>query len=106
MATTIERRPRAAGQHRPNRRAPSSGPDRFTVALLALAGFLAVLALLASQLRPGGPAHLSRVVVVRRVYMTRVVETVIGRAGGSSVTQSASSSGSYGPVAAPTTRAS
>jgi hypothetical protein len=76
--------------------------------LLALTVFLVILTVLAWQMRsaPAAPAH--RVVVLRRVYETRVVETVVGAPGGaSSVTQSESSSGSAAPqLAAPTTRAS
>lgn len=69
-----------------------SGPDRGTVMILSVAAFLAILAVLAWQMRsaPARPAR--QVVLVRRVYETRVVETVIGRkGGGSSVTQSLSS---------------
>ncbi len=97
------------GRPRPGRRA-ASGPDRLTVLLLTIAAFLAVLALLAGQLRvssAGGPPH--PVVVLRKVYETRVVETVRGKggaAGGTSVTQSVSSSGSAAPASAPTTRSS
>ncbi len=89
------------------RRAASAGPDRITVMLLTLTVFLVILAVLAWQVRsaPARPAR--RMVVVRRVYETRVVETVIGAAGGtSSVTQSVSSSGSASALAAPTTRTS
>jgi hypothetical protein len=81
-------------------------PDRLTVALLALAGFLAVLALLASQLRTASPTPLPRLAVLRRIYVTRVVETVPGGKGASSVTQSTSSTGSYRSAAPPTTRSS
>jgi len=49
-----------------------------------------------------------RMVVLRRVYETRVIETVVGAAGvAGSVTQSVSSSGSAaGVAAAATTRTS
>ena len=80
----------ATTSHRPRR---SAGPDRVTVMMLSLATFLVIFAGLAWQLRSvaAGPAH--RVVLVRRVYETRVVETVVGRAGGSgSVSESVSSS--------------
>jgi hypothetical protein len=78
--------------------------------LLTLAGFLVVLALLASQLRPTATGVASHpVVVLRRVYQTTVVETVRGQSRGganrTSVTQSASRSGSPAG-AAPTTRSS
>lgn len=90
------------------RRAAVSGPDRVTVMLVTLTVFLVILAGLAWQMRSvsGRPAH--RMVVVRRVYETRVIETVVGApGGGSSVTQSVSSSGSAAPLAsAPTTRTS
>ena len=81
-------------------------PDRLTVMLFASAAFLVVLAVLISQMHtvPTRP----KVVVVRRVYRTTVVETVLGRrGGGTSVSQSTASSGSApAPVAAPTTRVS
>jgi hypothetical protein len=75
---------------------------------LTVAAFLAVLALLAWQMRSAPPPRPRPVIVLRRVYETRVVETVIGPPGGtSSVTQSVSSSGSASSVAAaPTTRTS
>lgn len=71
--------------------------------MLALAAFLGVLALLAWQFRmtSGGPTK--RVVVVRRVYQTRVITTLPG-SGGSSMSQSVSSSGSAGAL--PATRTS
>lgn len=102
-ATTSSRRASAsaAGSR------PGAGPDRITVMLLTLAVFLVILAGLAWQVRsaPARPVH--RMVVLRRVYETRVVETVVGAAGGSSVTQSVSSSGSASALpAAATTRAS
>ena len=81
-----------------------------SVALFSAAVFLAVLALLATQMRSAGSvggAH--RVVVLRRVYQTTIVETVGtgSNGGGTSVTQSVSSSGtSYSQSAAPTTRSS
>jgi hypothetical protein len=90
------------------RRAIATGADGVTLTLLTLAAFLAILALLAWQVRsaPAPPRH--RVIVLRRVYETRVVETVIGAArGGSTVTQSVSSSAaSSSPSAGPTTRSS
>jgi hypothetical protein len=82
-------------------RARRSGPDRLTVAVFTLAAFLGVLALLAWQFRATAAVPGRRVVLVRRVYQTRVVETVPG-AGSSSV--SVSSSGSTGAL--PSTRTS
>jgi hypothetical protein len=73
------------------RRPVTTGPDRITMLMLTLAAFLAILALLAWQVRaaPARPAR--HMVVLRRVYETRVVESVIGAARGrSSVTQSVS----------------
>lgn len=79
-------------------RARHSGPDRLTVATFALAATLGMLALLAWQFRAATGASGRPVVTVRRVYETRVVETVPG-SGASSVSQSVSSSGSAGSVA-------
>ena len=100
-----------AAPSRPAPRRPGSGPDRVAVALLALAGFLAVLALLAWQISSSASnLGTRRAMVLRRVYETTVIETIPGSGaggGGSSVTQSVSSSGSsYTSVAAPTTRTS
>lgn len=80
--------------------------DRISVWLFAVGAFLVVLAMLITQLHvaPSKP----RVVVVRRVYRTTVVETVLGqRAGGTTVSRSTTGAGSA-PVApaAPTTRVS
>ena len=85
-----------------------SGPDRLTVVLVSLTLFLGLLALLADQLRAASPSHKSTpVVVVRRVYVTRVVTTVPGVGSGTSVSQSVSSSGSaYSAASAPTTSTS
>jgi hypothetical protein len=61
--------------------------------MLSLAAFLVIFAGLAWQMRSVAAAPRRRVVLVRRVYETHVVETLVGRAGGgSSVTQSVSSS--------------
>jgi hypothetical protein len=84
-------------------RSRKSGPDRLTVVVFTLAAFLGVLALLAWQFRATAAVPGKRVVLVRRVYQTRVVETVPG-SGASSVTQSVSSSGSTGTL--PSTRTS
>src|SRR5947209_20337450 len=75
--------------------AGASGLDRGSVILFSLAAFLAVLALLAWEMRPSSPTFARRrEVVVRRVYETTVVETIKGSSGsGTSVSQSVSSSG-------------
>jgi hypothetical protein len=106
MAAAATTSPRSASAS-PPRPSSGAGPDRITVLLVTLTVFLVILAGLAWQVRsaPRPPAH--RVVVVRRVYETRVVETVVGASGGSSVTQSVSSSGSASALpAAATTRTS
>jgi hypothetical protein len=88
------------------RRPAAAGPDRITVLLLTLTVFLVILAGLAWQVRSAPTRSVHRMVVLRRVYETRVVETVVG-GGSSSVTQSVSSSGSASAMpAAATTRAS
>jgi hypothetical protein len=94
----------------PARRRGAPGPDRVTVALFSLASFLVVLALLATQLA-GATSHRAArsVLLVRKIYRTTVVETVSGATvrGGTSVSQSVSSSGAnVGTVATPTTRTS
>ena len=109
MATTTatELAPPTA-PHRPGGKR-GSGPDRLTVVLLAIAAFLLVLALLASQLRPTVTVASRRpVVVLRRIYETKVVETVPGASGanGTSVSQSVSGSTPADAAAAPTTRSS
>ncbi len=102
MAAATEHLTPAARRNRSGGRS-ASGPDRFTVWLLSCAAFLVVLALLAGELRGPAPrtAH-KPVVVLRRVYETRVIETVRGPAGGggggTSVSQSVSSSGSAAPA--------
>lgn len=92
------------------RRPARTGPDRFTVILFSLAAFFCVLALLAHQLQVSAPHAVKRprVVLIRRVYETTVVQTIPGSGSGTSVSRSVSSSGSgYVPApAAPTTRAS
>lgn len=90
------------------RRSTAAGPDGVTVMLLTLAAFLAILAVLAGQVRSAPAPLRHRVIVLRRVYETRVVETIIGGGrGGSTVTQSTSSSAPASSVsAAPTTRSS
>ena len=108
-AATTERPRGAAGGRRSGARSrATAGPDRVSVMLLGIAGFLVVLALLAWQLRSAPTRLASRPeVVLRRVYQTTVVETIKGSrsASGTSVSQSVSSSGSSS-IAAPTTRSS
>ena len=105
-ATTTKRSAAVLPRGRDPRRPAATGPDRLTVVLLTLAGFLALLALLAGQLGSGATTRLRPIATIRRVYETRVIETVVGGAGGSSVTQSSSSTGSYGSSAPATTRTS
>ncbi len=96
MAATTSHKPRRAG-----------GPDGVTVTMLTLAAFLGILSLMAWQLRaaPSSPAR--GMIVVRRIYQTRVIETVVGGpSAGTSVTQSASSTASGSTLAPATTRAS
>ena len=83
-------------------------PDRATVGLLSLAGFLLVLALLAWQLAARSPAASPRPVLVRRVYRTTVDERVIGaaRPGSSSSTSVSRSPGGETVSALPATRTS
>ena len=96
MATTTRNRPPR-----------TAGPDRITVMLITLAVFLTVLALLAGQLRANVGVRAHPQLVLRRIYITRVVETVPASArGGSSVTQSVSSAGTSSPTGVPTTRSS
>jgi hypothetical protein len=92
----------------PKRRAASTGADRLTVVLVSLALFLGLIAFLADQLRGAYSGHHSpRVVVLRRVYETRIVQTIPGPGSGTSVSQSVSNSGSgYTASPAPTTSTS
>ncbi len=97
-------RPRPGGRRKP------SGPDRVTVLLLTVAAFLGVLAFLARELEASESAKVTRrVVVIRRVYETRVVTTVRGQSNagtGTSVSQSSSSSGPVSAGPAVSTRSS
>lgn len=97
----------AAATTSPNR-SRAAEPDRVAVAILAVAGFLAVLALLAWQLRAPASPRARTMILVRRVYETRVIETVVGAPQhGSSVTQSVSSAAPPYSLAPPAvTRAS
>ncbi len=92
------------------RRRASAGPDRVTVLLGSVAAFLAMLAILAGQFgHSSSSAKGAAAVVLRRVYETRVIETIppgaAAPAGGTSVSQSMSSSGAVA-AAAPVTRTS
>lgn len=90
-------------------KASADGPDRLTVMMLAVAAFLVVLALLASQFQASAAPVKPRVIVMRRVYQTRVIETISGPGrGGPPVSQSVSSSGapSTSVAVAPVTRTS
>lgn len=93
---------RSAGARRPPL------PDRVSLILFALAGFMAVLAVLCVQLYAVHGHGAKRVLLVRKLYRTTVVETVIGSSTARpSVSQSVSSSPA--PVTssvAPTTRSS
>ena len=91
-----------------SRRRGSGGPDRLTVMLFTIAGFLVVLALLAHQLPAANYGGSRPVSVLRKIYRTTVIETIVGGSepGGTSVSQSVSSSGSAATAAAPTTHTS
>jgi len=96
----------AAVRPRADRRRTAAGPDRLTVVLYSVSCFLAVLALLSSQLQASTTGS-RPVVVLRKIYRTTVITTIAGGTGpnGTSVSQSVSGSGAS-PVAAPTTRTS
>jgi hypothetical protein len=87
------------------------GPDRVTVMLLTLAAFLAVFAILATRLRATAataPAPSPRVVVLRRIYQTTIVDEG-GSEGRGAARVSVSTSGTApttAPATAPTTRTS
>lgn len=80
--------------------------DRLTVVLFTLTGFLAVLAVLAHQLPAFGRSDSRPSPVVRKIYRTTVIETLVGSAGPSGVTRSVSGSRSSATQPAPTTRVS
>lgn len=84
---------------------PASGPSVVTTVSVALAVFLVLLIVLATQLRndPKGAGLVAqkRVVVVRRIYETVVHERVIGATGkGGATTVSSSSAVSASPLPA------
>jgi len=60
------------------RRTRGGGPDRMTIALLSVTAFLLLLAVLGSQLRHTSSAVVARPrsVIVRKVYVTTVVERI------------------------------
>lgn len=76
--------------------------------MFGLAAFLIVLTLLATELRAGPRPRTARVLLLRRVYRTTVIETRIGpgRTTAPSVSQSVSSSGASASAPAPITRSS
>ena len=92
---------------RPTRR---SGPDRISLALVSVTAFLLVLALLGTQVQAPRPAPTPRPVIVRRVYVTTVVEKIPAGVSApparSTVTQSATAAPASAPAAAVVTRAS
>jgi hypothetical protein len=80
--------------------------DRLTVGLFTVATFLAVLAILAHQLPALGRPDRRPAPVLRKIYRTTVVETIVGSRAPSSVTRSVSGSASGSITTAPATRAS
>jgi hypothetical protein len=102
----------AAGRSHRGTARGADGPDRITVALLSLAAFLTVLALLAGQFAASAaPSRPHRIVLVRTVYRTKVIETIAGGSGQTSVSRSVTgsvtgASAGAGSTAAPTTRTS
>ncbi|MGZ4182587.1 MAG: hypothetical protein ACXVUL_18100 [Solirubrobacteraceae bacterium] len=82
--------------------------DRLTVVLFSFAAFLAVLAVLAHQLPVFGRSDSRPSPVVRKIYRTTVIETLVGSAGPPGVTRSVwgASSSSSATQPAPTTRVS
>lgn len=108
MDTATERLEVVSGTRRSAGAGRRVGPDRLSVMLLALAAFMAILALLASQLRAttGHGYTVARAAVLRRVYLTKVIDSGPGPASGPLVTQSVSSSGSYSAPTQVTTHTS
>lgn len=97
MIEAVRTSPAPAGSA-PRRAASRGGPDRLSIALFSLALLLILLALLAHQVSAAGPAKAARYTLVRKIYRTRVIETIIGP-GPSGVTQSVASSGSVSSAA-------
>jgi len=84
-------------------RAANRGPDRLTVALLALASLLLVVALLAGGLGRGRSATVpARPTIMRRIYQTTVVERVLPAAGAASSSAPAVTQTASAPVTAET----
>lgn len=54
-------------------------PDRPSLILFALAGFMTVLAVLALQVSTAVPSSSGKVLLLRRIYTTTVVETTVAR---------------------------
>lgn len=102
-ALTAASEPAVPAGHRA--RSTRGGPDRLSIVLFSAALFLILLALLAHQLRSASLAKTPRYTLVRKVYRTRVIETIIGP-GPVSVSQSVASSGSLSAAPALSTRTS
>lgn len=82
-----------------------SGAGAATTAIVAVAAFLAVLVVLALQLRsnPGAVGltkQRPRVVIVRRIYQTTIHERIIGAGGGGGTTIQSSQASVSGPAVA------
>ncbi len=108
MAAATTSPPRNTGPAAPARlpRRVPAGADRLTVFLITAALFLGVLAFLAFQPRASAAPGRHRIVLVRRIEQTTVVETIRDGGSGTSVSQSVSSSGSGAVPVAPLTRSS
>jgi hypothetical protein len=89
-----------------SRRRPAAGPSILTTVSVALAAFLVLLIVLATQLRNDRTAadlaaQKPRIVIVRRIYETIVHERIIGATGkGGATTVSSSSAVSASPLPA------
>lgn len=91
----------------PGRVRARRGPDRVTVALVTLAAFLVVLAVLANRLRAApAPAPVRHVLVLRRIYRTTVIDDSRAAGAGQPSSVSVSTSGGGATPAAPATRTS
>jgi hypothetical protein len=77
-----------------------------TVVLFSFAGFLAVLAILAHQMPAFGRSGSPPSPVLRKIYRTTVIETIVGTGSPTAVTRSVSGSSSATTRPAPTTRVS
>lgn len=96
--------------HRPRGGTSRGGPDPLSIALFSLALLMILVALLAHQLTSSAPVKRAAVpfTLIRKIYRTRVIETIIGPgpAIGPSVTQSVASSGSMSAAPMVSTRTS